>query len=227
MTDLLEQRLVAAGRRWQAEQPPLPVVPLDRLDQRLDPRRPRRAVVAAAAAVVLVAVGTAVVRLHDAGSSAPPGDATSPGTVRTPAGVVPWRPLEPANPRVVRPGPGSHRASPYDDVIATGEISGHYHPGDTLVFTVTLESFHDIVLDPCPTYDVAFGAHAFHVWRLNCAEVPTRLGSRPYLPADTKIRFEMRVPVPDVTGEQKVLWTLEGPHAMPGFYGLVRVDPRP
>jgi hypothetical protein len=29
--------------------------------------------------------------------------------------------------------------------------------------------------------------------------------------------------VPDVRGEQKVLWTLDGPQQMPGFYGLVHV----
>ena len=30
--------------------------------------------------------------------------------------------------------------------------------------------------------------------------------------------------VPDEPGRQKVLWTLDGPQEMPGFYGLVDVS---
>ena len=45
------------------------------------------------------------------------------------------------------------------------------------------------------------------------------------LPAFTNVRFEMRVTVPDVQGGQKVLWTLDGPQQMPGFYGIVHVAP--
>jgi hypothetical protein len=33
----------------------------------------------------------------------------------------------------------------------------------------------------------------------------------------------MEVKVPDELGQQKVLWTLDGPQQMPGFYGLVDV----
>ena len=32
--------------------------------------------------------------------------------------------------------------------------------------------------------------------------------------------------VPDETGRQKVLWTLDGPEESPGFYGIVDVTPR-
>ena len=37
----------------------------------------------------------------------------------------------------------------------------------------------------------------------------------------------MRVTVPDEPGRQKVLWTLDGPQQMPGFYGLVHVSAQP
>jgi hypothetical protein len=43
------------------------------------------------------------------------------------------------------------------------------------------------------------------------------------LPANRKVRFEMRIRVPDDVGRQKVLWTIDGPQSEPGFYGLVDV----
>jgi hypothetical protein len=43
------------------------------------------------------------------------------------------------------------------------------------------------------------------------------------LPAFKNVRFEMKVTVPDEIGRQKVLWTLDGPQQMPGFYGIVDV----
>ena len=50
-------------------------------------------------------------------------------------------------------------------------------------------------------------------------------GFRPVLPAGTQVVFRMRVTVPDQPGRQKVLWTLDGPQEMPGFYGVVDVTP--
>ena len=49
---------------------------------------------------------------------------------------------------------------------------------------------------------------------------------RPVLPAGTQVFFRMRVTVPDVLGTQRVLWSLDGPQAMPGFSGIVNVTPR-
>jgi hypothetical protein len=43
------------------------------------------------------------------------------------------------------------------------------------------------------------------------------------LPPFRNVRFDMQVRVPDVRGEQKVLWTLVGPQQLPGFYGIVKV----
>ena len=49
---------------------------------------------------------------------------------------------------------------------------------------------------------------------------------RPSLHAGKAVPFEMRVVVPDDPGRQKVLWTLDGPLQMPGFYGIVKVTAR-
>jgi hypothetical protein len=135
--------------------------------------------------------------------------------------------------------------TPFDNLLADGHIGGHVHPGDVLTFTVYLESDTDVPLDPCPDYTVYFGTTHARSWQLNCVQVPYRQSSRsahqrvsqspggvtrlnprfwhPVLPAGRRVRFEMRVRVPDVSGRQKVLWTLDGPSTMPGFYGIVHV----
>ena len=59
MTDLLEHRLAEAGRRWQAAQPPVPEVPVDRLT--LAPRRRARYAWGAAAAVLVIVGGSIAV----------------------------------------------------------------------------------------------------------------------------------------------------------------------
>jgi hypothetical protein len=227
MTDLMDQRVQAAARRWQAEQPPPPPIPLERLDETLSGRRrgPWRPLVAAAAAVLVVGGGASVLA-HVAGGSTTHhtiGPGSGPATQGSPGHrVVPWRDLAAGHPDV-RHRVGGQVVTPYDRVSATGHISGHAHPGDTVVFTAVLESSTTLPLDPCPDFNIAFGTTG-HTWRLNCARVPYHdARGRPVLPAFKKVRFEMRVTVPDEPGRQKVLWTLDGPHAMPGFYGLVDV----
>ncbi|HET9842337.1 MAG TPA: hypothetical protein VFQ01_10060 [Nocardioides sp.] len=231
MTDLLDEldeRLIAAGARWRAEQPPPPGVPVERLDDRLGGRHPWHVVAgAAAAALVIAGVTTAVTRSHTETGS--PADTTGTPTVQAtphqnllPNGV-PWRDLPAGHPDVRHREHGKV-VTPFDRVSATGTISGEVHPGDLLRFTAVLQSPTRLVLDPCPDFNIAFGRHAWHTWQLNCRQVPYRdRQGRPMLPPFRNVRFDMQVRVPDVRGEQKVLWTLVGPQQLPGFYGIVKV----
>ena len=231
MTDLMDERLAAASRSWQAQQPPPPGVPLERLDERLPGPIRSRGVLAAAAAVVVVGGGAlAVGHLGSDGTVASP---SSPATHRvTPSrgATVPWADLPAGHPQVrttLAPagnGQPAQVVTPFDRVSASGTIRGHARPGDTIVFTAVLESSTDLPLDPCPDYTIAFGTTA-QTRQLNCSAVPYRgAKGRPYLPAFTNVRFEMQVTVPDTPGRQKVLWTLDGPQRLPGFYGLVDVQ---
>jgi hypothetical protein len=232
MTDLLDQideRLTAAARQWQAEQPPPPGVPLDRLDEPLGRPRPWRAVAAAAAAVIVIGGVTTALTTRSHDDPAPPADTTGTPTAQVTqhhnllAVDVPWRDLPAGHPDV-RHREHGQVVTPFDRISATGTISGHVHPGDTLTFTAVLQSPTRLVLDPCPDFNIAFGKHFWHTWQLNCRQVPFRdRHGRPFLPAFRDARFEMKVRVPDVRGDQKVLWTLDGPQQMPGFYGIVTV----
>ena len=227
MSDLMDQRLSEAARRWQSEQAAPPAVPLDRLEERL-PRTLRWRPLVAAAAVV-VAGASAVLLIQSPGRHAPEGPTTptAPRTVRVlphHAGAVPWASI-PAGHPTYRHKVAGKVVTPYDHVSASGHISGHLRPGDTLAFTAVLESSTDLPLDPCPDFNVAFGRGSWHTWQLNCSEVRYRdQEGRPVLPAFKNVRFEMRVTVPDQPGLQKVLWTLNGPMQMPGFYGMVHVS---
>jgi hypothetical protein len=235
MTDLLDEmgeRLTAAGRQWRAEQPPPAGVPLERLDDRLDRPRPWRVVAAAAAAVVVVGgLATVLTRSHDdqrsqVGTTGTPTTQTTPQPSTLPAVDVPWRDLPAGHPHVRHREHGKV-VTRYDRVSATGTITGHLHPGDLLTFTAVIQSPTRLVLDPCPDFNVAFGRYSWNTWQLNCRQVPYRDGrNRPVLPAFRDVGFEMRVRVPDVRGDQKVLWTLDGPQQMPGFYGIVKVTAR-
>jgi hypothetical protein len=232
MTDLrdeMDERLVAGGHQWQTEQPPPPGVPLDRLDERLPRVVPWRPAIAAAAAIVVVGGGVVALASHN---GATPGSLPTTGrsTASNPSQVpparppIPWRNL-PAEHPDVRHRVHGQVVTPYDRLSASGHISGRLHPGDTLTFTAVLESSTKLPLDPCPDFNIAFGSHSWHTWQLNCAQVPYRdAAGRPYLPAFRNVRFQMKVKVPDEPGRQKVLWTLNGPQSMPGFYGIVRVD---
>jgi hypothetical protein len=234
MTDLMDERLTRAARRWQATQPPPPAVPLDRLAEHPSPPWRRRGVALAAAAAVLVVAGGAVA----VGRLAGPGTSPSPtGPVTHQVGLehartVPWADLPAGHPSVrttLPPRDGATRGrvvTRFDRLSATGAIAGRVKPGDVITFEAVLESSTDLPLDPCPDYNIAFGRHSWRTWQLNCSAVPYRdAQGRPYLPAFTNVRFEMRVTVPDEPGTQKVLWTLDGPQQMPGFYGLVKVLP--
>jgi hypothetical protein len=241
MSDLLDERLASAGERWQSEQPAPPAVPLERLDERLPRRTDWRAVLLVAAAAVLViagGIGVGVLRAGGGGSSGPSHRPSSTPTLHgkhVSQEIVPWRKL------TAEHSPLGHRVkgklvTPYDGLVATGHIGGELHPGDTLVFVVTLESSTAIALHPCPNYSIAFGRKGFETGQLNCAQVPYYASVqgphghlsafRPTLPANTPVRFRMRMKVPDERGRQKVLWTLTGPTEMPGFYGIVTVVPR-
>jgi hypothetical protein len=235
VTDLIDEtdeRLVEAARRWQAGQPPAPHVPLDRLDERLPRAVPWRPLFAAAAAVLVIAGGAVALTRSDGGTGSPPltntptSPSTSASTSASAGPVVPWRNLPAGHPDVRHREHGKV-VTPFDRVAATGTISGHAHPGDVLTFTAVLESSTRLVLDPCPDFNIAFGKHDWHTWQLNCGQVPfhDRHG-RPVLPAFQDVSFRMEVTVPDQLGQQKVLWTLDGPQQMPGFYGLVRVTAR-
>jgi hypothetical protein len=253
MTDLLDdrmdRRLSVAGRRWQAEQPPPPVVPLELLEEPLPRRVTWRALAAAAAAVLVVGGGVAgAVRAtgsHSGASSSEP--TSSPVTHGVPVSqeVVPWSGLPATHPKVGHKVDGRW-VTPYDDIWATGHIAGHVHPGDTVVFVAVLHSSTNVVLNPCPDFSIGFGRSSTYVGRLNCSQVltwtarhtttysssllpPKRFrrmnmrGFHPTLLAGKTLRFQMQVTVPDVHGAQKVIWTLDGPSSSPGFYGIVHV----
>jgi RNA polymerase sigma-70 factor (ECF subfamily) len=233
--DLMEQRLAAAARRWQDEQPPPPEVPLERLDESLRRQVPWRRLLVGAAAMVVV-VGGAVVAVSGVGrhGDTPPAAADpspTPGVHRA-VKTVPFRDLAPAHPALGRDDNGT-QVTPYDHVTATGDISGTVHPGETFEFAAALEAPGLLSLLPCPDYTITFGTVST-TRQLNCAQVPyfaslvrptgQVTGFRPVLPAGTQVLFRMRVTVPDQPGRQQVLWALDGPHAMPGFSGVVDVQ---
>ncbi len=228
MTDRMDTTLLEAGRRWQAAQPPPPAVPLDRLDESRPrvSRRPALLAVAAAAVVVVGATAFVTLRPGDHHGAAPASQTGQPvGT--TPAGAVPWSALPATHPQLRSYPHGHHRpwVTPYDRVSVTGTIAGRARPGDTLVFTAYVESSTDLRLDRCPDINVAFGTKEFQTTQLNCAQVPyVDDEGHPYLPAFTSVPFEIHVPVPDEPGPQKVLFTIDGPKQLPGFYGIVNVS---
>jgi RNA polymerase sigma-70 factor, ECF subfamily len=235
--DRLDQRLSSAAARWQDEQPPPPEVPLGRLDEALGRHVPwRRALVGTAVILVLVGGVVAVVSGLGAGGDSPPAQAAASPTpsVHRARETVPFRDLRPVHPVLGRDENGV-RVTPYDDVSATGDISGTVHPGDTLVFEAALEAPELVSLLPCPDYTITFGTRTT-TRQLNCAQVPyfaslvrsngKVTAFRPVLPPGTQVPFRMRVTVPDQPGPQRVLWALAGPHAMPGFSGVVEVTPR-
>ena len=228
MTDRMDTTLTEAGRRWQATQPPPPAVPLDRLDESARPRTSRRpALLAVAAAAVVVVGATAYVATRSGNDGAAPAGQSSQSVGTTPAGAVPWAALPATHPMLRTYPHGHHRpwVTPYDRVSVTGTIAGRARPGDTLVFTAYLESSTDLRLDQCPDINVAFGTKEFQTTQLNCAQVPyVDSEGHPYLPAFKSVPFEIQVAVPDEPGPQKVLFTIDGPKQLPGFYGIVHVS---
>jgi RNA polymerase sigma-70 factor (ECF subfamily) len=236
--DRMRERLSAGARRWQDEQPPAPAVSPTGLVGTEGRRIPYRAAGSAAALVLLGAGGLA---LHGylTGDDAPPsaagsvpGPSSGPGFVASPTSVpVPWQDLRPGRP-VLGHDLNGIRVTPFDGVSATGRITGEVRPGDTLVFDVQLTAPGLVILHPCPDYTISFGTHTT-TRRLNCERVPyfaslvhpdgRVTAFRPVLPAGTTVLFRMQVTVPDEPGEQRVLWTLDGPLRAPGFQGTVTV----
>ena len=143
MADLLEQRLIEAGRHWQAAQPSPPPVPVNRLAA-VGTRRSRTAWVEAAAAVaaaVAVAGGItfAVTRPESPTEPlGPPPPAPSTHQVGPVVpGAVPFVPLPARH-------PDRRTMAAFGSVSVYGAISGRVRPGDTLSFTVlntTLANF--------------------------------------------------------------------------------------
>jgi DNA-directed RNA polymerase specialized sigma24 family protein len=233
--DRAASRIRDLARRWQHEQPPPSEVPTERLDSLRRRRLRRRPRLAAAAAVVLVGVGVAVLVRGQGGDPAPTRDLAAPArAVHRAKETVPWRDLEPRNP-VFGDEVNGALVTPYDDVEATGTLTGTVHPGDTFVFDAVLTSPGIVSLHPCPDYTIAFGSHTV-TRRLNCGQVPYLASLvrsdggvttfRPVLPAGTSVFFRMAVVVPDDLGRQEVSWTLEGPTRTPQFTGVVDVtDP--
>ncbi len=233
MDELMDQRLSAAARRWQDEQPPPPEVPVQRLDESLGRTPSGRRALAVGVAVLLVgAAGFVVVALSRDGDRAPSAaDPTPTARVHRAQHAVPFRDLEPAHPGL---GHGVN-VTQFGSVTATGQIPGTVHPGDTLAFDVALAASVVTSLRPCPDYTITFGAIST-TRQLNCAQVPylaslVRSDGKmtqfePVLPAGTQVFFRMRVTVPDQAGTQQVQWALDGPDEMPGFSGTVAVTPR-
>jgi hypothetical protein len=234
MDERMDGRLASAALRWQAEQRPPPTVPLDRLDAAL-PRRPVpwRRLTAVAAALLVVAGGAAVLAGRGGAPAPPPSPSTPPEGTEQPAARVPWQALPAGHPHLRHTVRG-RIVTPYDHVAVTGDISGVVHPGQVLTFTAVLESPKDLPLLPCPDYTVTVGTVAV-TRQLNCARVPyfasvlkadgTMGAFSALIPLNTRVGFLMRVRVPDVIGDQKVRWTLDGPHEEPGFEGIVHVTP--
>lgn len=225
--ELMDERLEVAGRRWRQAQPPSPAVDVKRLGERSPRGSVVRLLLAATIAVAVAGAAFAVGRAS-VDSSSTPAPSEQPTRTIGPAvpGAVPWKPITPHDPHL-RTRQHGRVTTPYDDVFASGDLDSHAHPGDELTFVVRLESPTRIPLDPCPDYGIAFGVGSANRWGLNCAQDPFRdAQGRPYLPAGKAVPFEMRVVVPDNPGRQKVLWTLNGPMSMPGFYGIVTVTPR-
>jgi hypothetical protein len=105
-------------------------------------------------------------------------------------------------------------ATPYAALEVGGNLDLTAAPGETMRFTVTLTSPTDLPLDPCPDYRIVQvaddGPHE-EAYALNCAAVPFRDDrGRPYLPAGTPVRFDMRTTVVGPGGStEKLSWTLD------------------
>jgi DNA-directed RNA polymerase specialized sigma24 family protein len=230
-----DQRLRAAARRWQDEQPPAPEVPLEHLDAPLRRTLRWRPVAAAVVGVVLVGVVTVVVvRAQGSDDAAPRADANTsptPQPVRITGEVVPWRDLE-AGHRVRGHDENGLHVTPYDDVTVTGKVAGSIRAGDTLVFYAALTAPGLVTLHPCPDYTIAFGTRTI-TRQLNCEQVPYFASIvrpdgdisafRPVLPSGTAVFFRMQVTAPDELGSQEVRWTLDGPTQTPSFSATVDV----
>lgn len=216
MTDLMDDRLRSAAQRWQRRQPPPPPVPED-LSRRATSARPARAWIAAGAAAAAVAAAVVLATALPRGGGSP---ATDPGTATSPSPstfVVAWADLPPTHPQGARK---------YEGLLVAGDLDAQVTPGSTFDYTIYLTALGEpVTLDPCPDYSVWVGAAGGPRRSLNCAAVPyVDAAGRPYLPAGVTVGFDMRLEVPDLPGEQKILWVVDGPHRLPGTHGVLTID---
>lgn len=100
----------------------------------------------------------------------------------------------------------------YADVDVTGALDLTAAPDDNLDFVVTLTSPQDLVLDPCPDFQIIQTGDAgpeTDSHALNCAAVPHKdEQGRPYLPAGTPVRFAMHANAGE-PGIYKLTWVLD------------------
>lgn len=171
------------------------------------------------AITVTLPSGGGTIRLRGYGES--PACYGEPGSGKGPAFYSAFQPLS--------PGPVKVRSA-YSTVRATSNLERAVRAHAPVHFVVTLRSDHRVVLDPCPDYSIVSAS-----WRngrrfaLNCAAVPYKDGrGRPYLPADTPVRFAMQLPAGSES-PQKVVWLLDTPGVRPTTFGIVtlRQDGRP
>ena len=127
--------------------------------------------------------------------------------------------------------PAKHRdavsSTAYADVDVAGALDIATTPGATVDFVVTLTSPHDLVLDPCPDYQIIQSGEAgpaTESYALNCAAVPYKdAHGRPYLPAGTPVRFAMRTTA-GAADTDKLSWHLDTVDAL-GTSGTLTVTP--
>jgi hypothetical protein len=108
-------------------------------------------------------------------------------------------------------------ATAFVDVHAGIQMPQDASVGSTLRFAVTLTALgRDVVLSPCPDYAIDVSREPDDTdtvsYQLNCSSVPYRdPAGRPYLPANTPVRFAMELVIPDLPGTHKLTWRLEVP----------------
>ena len=102
-------------------------------------------------------------------------------------------------------------------VRARGDLHLTARPGKTVHFTITLVSPRDLVLDPCPDYQMLLAGTGIAPrqpsYALNCAAVPYHdSAGTPMLPAHTPVTFAMQVRAPQQSAT-KFIWSL-GPEML-------------
>lgn len=230
--DEMDGLLRGAALRWQAQQPPAGEVRVDLLERSprsLPARLPPWLAAGVAAAAVIAAVVAAGSLLSRDGSHSPASPTAASPTTASP--TVPWADLVATRPHVrttLAPdtGSGPDVVTPFDGITVAADLDREVRAGSTITFTVYLTAPEATPLDPCPDYQIAVGAEGGPRRSLNCAAVPyLDAAGVPYLPANEPVAFEMRLRVPDLRGEQKILWVVDGPQSLPGAHGVLTIRP--
>jgi hypothetical protein len=136
-----------------------------------------------------------------------------------PSGPTPGTPplqVWPLAPQTYQP---ARKDSPWHGVRVHGDLSLSARPGSIVRFRVTLVSKHDLVLGPCPDYQMLLAGPGIapqqSSYALNCAAVPYRnAAGKPMLPAHTPVSFAMEVRAPQLTAT-KFIWSIG-----PDTYGV-------